>query len=104
MVYPLSYRRPTLSSLNSLDEKTDPEGSIRSEISGQSAGIPDALAFDQIINGGTCPVSILISQCIVRVPSMTLIWFQPLDSIFWLYPCLYNRYALAGTSLLFYFY
>ncbi|KAF4988884.1 hypothetical protein FDECE_14884 [Fusarium decemcellulare] len=34
-------------------EKSD--GSVKSGQSGHSAGIPDSLAFDKIINGGTCP-------------------------------------------------
>jgi hypothetical protein len=57
----LHYRRP---------KKVDPEtyqaqksseeieGSIRSGLSGASSGIPDALSFDRIINGGTCPVRV----------------------------------------------
>ena len=64
MVYSLSYRRPPHvdSSASSLydDEKrmsvggstVDSEGS-----SNVSFGIPDALSFDRIITGGTCPVS-----------------------------------------------
>ncbi|KXJ93766.1 hypothetical protein Micbo1qcDRAFT_201723 [Microdochium bolleyi] len=55
---PLSYRRPAFvdkqqfrQSYTSLDEK----GSVHSGHSASSAGIPDALAFDKIINGGTCP-------------------------------------------------
>ncbi|UKZ47511.1 hypothetical protein TrVGV298_001730 [Trichoderma virens] len=31
------------------------EASVKSGVSGVSAGIPDALSFDRIINGGTCP-------------------------------------------------
>jgi hypothetical protein len=65
MVLSLAYRRPAYvdsdqvrssSSTISLD-KTD--ASLRSGRSGASSGIPDALAFDKIINGGTCPVSLL---------------------------------------------
>ncbi|KAH7158076.1 hypothetical protein B0J13DRAFT_188022 [Dactylonectria estremocensis] len=59
---PLTYTRPkhvdrepwSSSSGDSSDnEKSD--GSVRSGQSGHSAGIPDSLAFDKIINGGTCP-------------------------------------------------
>lgn len=32
-------------------------GSVKSGNSGHSAGIPDSLTFDKIVNGGTCPVS-----------------------------------------------
>jgi hypothetical protein len=42
----------------SLSEKS--EGSVKSGHSGNSgssAGIPESLTFDNIINGGTCPVS-----------------------------------------------
>ncbi|KAI0803560.1 hypothetical protein GGR55DRAFT_691605 [Xylaria sp. FL0064] len=59
---PLSYRRPSHVSKNELrrsdsssqfDEKAD--GSLKSGHSGASLGIPEALTFDNIINGGTCP-------------------------------------------------
>jgi hypothetical protein len=61
MVYSLNYRRPSLviaSSRTSLDSErekgTSSDGSIRTgKIS--IPGIPDALAFDKIIDGGTCP-------------------------------------------------
>lgn len=37
--------------------ETNREGSsLRSGQSGASAGVPEALAFDKIISGGTCPV------------------------------------------------
>ena len=41
------------------NEKSD--ASLRSGRSGTSAGIPTALAFDKIIDGGTCPVSITLT-------------------------------------------
>lgn len=52
----LGYRRPARvdqhrQSLDSTDE------SLRSGSSGASAGIPAALTFDKILDGGTCPVS-----------------------------------------------
>lgn len=57
----LKYRRPVYvgkaafrNSLISIDEK----GSVISGQSGASAGIPDALTFDKIMSGGTCPVSL----------------------------------------------
>lgn len=64
MVYSLTYRRPphvdsATRSLNG-DEKTKSVGesvSSGSTIS-VSQGIPDALSFDRIIAGGTCPVSL----------------------------------------------
>ncbi|KAK1252608.1 hypothetical protein MKX08_003795 [Trichoderma sp. CBMAI-0020] len=55
----LRYRRP-----NKVDPETyrqarksleESEGSVRSGLSGASSGISDALSFDRIINGGTCP-------------------------------------------------
>ena len=59
MVLSLSYRRPAYitSSRNSVDsEKGGPVESITST-SSCPYGIPDALSFDRIISGGTCPVS-----------------------------------------------
>ena len=63
MVYSLSYRRPLKVTRESLDSDStdDANGSLRSGNSNRSAGIPEALAFDKIINGGTCPVSGIIS-------------------------------------------
>jgi hypothetical protein len=61
---PLTYTRPKHvdqeSFRNSGDSFSDTEksdGSVKSGRSGYSAGIPDSLAFDKIISGGTCPVS-----------------------------------------------
>lgn len=67
MVYSLSYRRPphvdSSQASVSGDEKPKSLGetSIDSQGSGSGPafGIPDALSFDRIIAGGTCPVSIL---------------------------------------------
>jgi hypothetical protein len=64
-LFSLAYTRPKHVDNQSLqvgresisDEKTD--GSVRSGRSGYSAGIPDSLAFDKIMNGGTCPVCAL---------------------------------------------
>lgn len=57
MVYSLTYRRPAHvnSSTASLAGEQKPE-SQTSGSSGNSAGIPEALSFDNIINNGTCPV------------------------------------------------
>lgn len=57
MVYSLTYRRPShvTSSGDSINGEEKPE-SYTSGSSGVSAGIPDALSFDNIINNGTCPV------------------------------------------------
>ena len=63
MVYSLSYRRPAHVDSNRssfVDEKRKSIGSstLDSENSSTvSFGIPDALSFDRIITGGTCPVS-----------------------------------------------
>lgn len=58
----LGYRRPQQvdkdsfrDSISTYSEKD--VASVRSSQFGESAGIPDALGFDKIINGGTCPVS-----------------------------------------------
>ncbi|KIX99106.1 uncharacterized protein Z520_05567 [Fonsecaea multimorphosa CBS 102226] len=57
MVLSLSYRRPAYvtSSRDSLESESD--GRVESINSGSSCpyGIPDALSFDRIISGGTCP-------------------------------------------------
>lgn len=59
MVYSLTYRRPAhVASSNASvngEEKTKSIGGA-SQSSGMSYGIPDALSFDRIISGGTCPV------------------------------------------------
>ena len=67
MVYSLTYRRPPhvdsarASVLGDEKTKSIGEASIDSQASGGSGGvsygIPDALSFDRIISGGTCPVS-----------------------------------------------
>ena len=67
MVYSLTYRRPrhvdSARASVSGDEKTKSigESSMDTQVSGgsggMSMGIPDALSFDRIIAGGTCPVS-----------------------------------------------
>lgn len=66
MVYSLAYRRPAyvapeiyasrLAEKQAESEKST-EGSVRSGRSGKDAGIPAALAFDKIVEGGTCAVS-----------------------------------------------
>lgn len=62
MVFHLTYRRPAyvdcpISASWSTEEKVRSiEGSLKSGSTGMSNGIPDALSFDRIISGGTCPV------------------------------------------------
>ncbi|KJZ79314.1 hypothetical protein HIM_01465 [Hirsutella minnesotensis 3608] len=56
MVFSLTYTRPKyVEPRSSQDSDEKPELSIRSGQSGASAGIPESLAFDKIMNGGTCP-------------------------------------------------
>lgn len=62
MVYSLAYRRPphvdsSRSSINEEAKTRSIVGSVHSGSSGMSFGIPNALSFDNIITGGTCPVS-----------------------------------------------
>ncbi|KAM5346898.1 hypothetical protein ACJ41O_009903 [Fusarium nematophilum] len=59
---PLTYTRPkhvdqrsVRNSGESLSDAEKTDGSVRSERSIHSAGIPNSLAFDKIVNGGTCP-------------------------------------------------
>ncbi|KAI9809111.1 MAG: hypothetical protein M1825_002400 [Sarcosagium campestre] len=57
MVYSITYRRPahvSSASSSTLDSDGKPN-SISSGSTGIPAGIPDALSFDRIIAGGTCP-------------------------------------------------
>ncbi|KAF2172352.1 hypothetical protein M409DRAFT_63068 [Zasmidium cellare ATCC 36951] len=60
MVYSLTYRRPShvtssRDSLNGDEKQRSVNESIQSGSSHMSSGIPDALSFDRIISGGTCP-------------------------------------------------
>lgn len=62
MVYSLTYRRPphvdsSRSSLNGSEKTRSIGGSTLDSEGAVSLGIPDALSFDRIIAGGTCPVS-----------------------------------------------
>lgn len=72
MVYSLTYRRPSHvdSSRASVlgDEKPKSLGgaSFDSQDSGPASGIPDALSFDRIIGGGTCPVSLPLIQSLQK--------------------------------------
>lgn len=69
---PLTYTRPkhvdqrsyrsNSSSSDSLSDAEKTDGSVNSGFSGYSSGIPDSLAFDNIINGGTCPVGLHVSD------------------------------------------
>jgi hypothetical protein len=68
MVYSLAYRRPervsrpsSRDSINGNEKQRSIDESIKSSSSGMSHGIPDALSFDRIISGGTCPVSSISS-------------------------------------------
>jgi hypothetical protein len=63
MVYSLSYRRPARATLADNASATSTEtkretirGSVKSGSSAMSNGIPEALSFDNIVAGGTCPV------------------------------------------------
>ncbi|ETS84273.1 hypothetical protein PFICI_02298 [Pestalotiopsis fici W106-1] len=59
---PLTYRRPqhvdqekNRRSVSSDNHSENENASLDSEESGASAGVPEALTFDKIISGGTCP-------------------------------------------------
>ncbi|KAI1358670.1 hypothetical protein F5Y08DRAFT_350563 [Xylaria arbuscula] len=99
---PLTYRRPDYVSETTfkrnestvqLDEKAD--ASVRSGRSGAPAGIPDALTFDKIINGGTCP------PCTVRDFMNYLIYIEHaaenLQFFLW-YRDYVKRFAAAPAS------
>ncbi|CAI6339526.1 unnamed protein product [Periconia digitata] len=62
MVYSLGYRRPervqrpsSSDSISGASKQKSIDASIHSYSSGMSHGIPEALSFDRIISGGTCP-------------------------------------------------
>jgi len=65
MVYSINYRRPARvsradsarGSLSGSDKQKSIDESVKSGSSAMSHGIPEALSFDRIISGGTCPVS-----------------------------------------------
>lgn len=59
MVLSLNYRRPARVSSDRSSVDTEKSDKVESISSGSSCpyGIPDALSFDKIISGGTCPVS-----------------------------------------------
>lgn len=62
MVYSLTYRRPSYvsSARGSVNGDLKPKSLNESVSSGSTYcafGIPEALSFDRIISGGTCPVS-----------------------------------------------
>lgn len=59
MVLSLGYRRPVYvtSSRQSLDSEKGGKAESVTSSSSSPYGIPEALSFDRIISGGTCPVS-----------------------------------------------
>lgn len=65
MVYNITYRRPASvqsttpsgASITGAQKQQSIKNSISSAKSGMATGIPEALSFDRIIFGGTCPVS-----------------------------------------------
>ena len=77
MVYSLGYRRPPhvdsarLSVMGQEKPKSVGESTIDSRAestsSGVTMGIPDALSFDRIIAGGTCPVSLFYMLSLITL-------------------------------------
>lgn len=63
MVYALNYTRPhhvsssSNGSISGSEKASSFKDSVHSGHSTSSHGIPDALSFDRIMSGGTCPVS-----------------------------------------------
>ena len=62
----LSYTRPKHVDRKGSGSLSDAEsqGSQESGRSGYSSGIPDSLAFDNIMSGGTCPVGPPLQTCV----------------------------------------
>jgi hypothetical protein len=102
MVYSLSYRRPAYvsrSSVGSSDGVANSDASLNSGKSCTIAGIPDALSFDKIVNGGTCPVSYHIMLLFCRDA-----WFgntkcSPLESMSALESGNYNTFHVTVYTL-----
>ncbi len=70
MVYSLAYRRPGYvsnlsdTSINGDEKQRSLDESIQSSSTcSMCAGIPEALSFDRIVAGGTCPVSFFLITC-----------------------------------------
>lgn len=69
----LSYRRPAHVDRNSIPRnsqetsRSEAGESLYSGVSVNSSGIPDALSFDKIVSGGTCPVGHLPPQEITSI-------------------------------------
>jgi hypothetical protein len=66
-IYSLGYRRPEFIPSSPRSRSNSQDGSIRSDVSNAHTlksmpsnprGVPEALSFDRIINGGCCPVSL----------------------------------------------
>jgi hypothetical protein len=60
MVYSISYRRPAYVSFSSGASINSEKSANADSVTSRSScpyGIPEALSFDRIIDGGTCPVS-----------------------------------------------
>jgi hypothetical protein len=77
MVYNLTYRRPERAgsdrtSLSGDEKQKSIRTSLHSNSSTSSHGIPEALSFDRIVNGGVCPVSSLPHVPATPRPLLTL--------------------------------
>lgn len=78
MVYSLAYTRPphvddSRGSLSGQEKQRSINESITaSSTCSMSCGIPDALSFDKIIDGGTCPVRCSMSLSTHHCPLLTL--------------------------------
>ena len=64
MVYSLTYRRPAYIDSHRASVASEKPSVGRSTLDSSDGsinfGIPDALSFDRIIDGGTCPVSLRV--------------------------------------------
>lgn len=80
MVLSLSYRRPPYvsSSRNSIESEDSGRDESINSSSSCPYGIPDALSFDRIISGGTCPVS--VCRCIPAPSTHLLTIPQPVTT------------------------
>ena len=83
MVYSLTYRRPAYvsssrSSVNGAEKPKSLNESVSSGSTYVAFGIPDALSFDRVISGGTCPVSSSRRSCQFFDPEQQISHASPL--------------------------
>lgn len=80
MVYAITYKRPRYVDTSRASSRLSETGSISSSNS-CPYGVPEALSFDRIISGGTCPVSLLIFLTRVLAWALNSSYYWPLMTV-----------------------